>query len=137
MSRHVVAKAADIEPGGSKVVVVKGREIGVFNVHGEFFAISNRCPHEAGPLCQGMITGIVLSDGPGEYRVERPGEFIRCPWHGWEFDIRTGQSWCDPKSTKVRNFQVKVEPGESLVKGPYVAETFAVTVDEEYLVIEM
>jgi 3-phenylpropionate/trans-cinnamate dioxygenase ferredoxin subunit len=67
MSRHVVAKAADIAPGGSKIVVVNGREIGIFNVAGEFFALSNRCPHEAGPLCAGKITGIVLSDGPGEY----------------------------------------------------------------------
>ena len=116
---------------------MKGREIGLFNVGGEYFAISNRCPHEAGPLCAGMITGIVLSDGPGKYRIERKGEFIRCPWHGWEFDIRTGQSWCDPKSTKVRAFQVKVEPGEELVKGPYVAETFSVAVEEDYLIIEM
>jgi 3-phenylpropionate/trans-cinnamate dioxygenase ferredoxin subunit len=137
MSRHVVARAGEIEPGGHKLVEVKGREIGLFNVGGEFFALSNRCPHEAGPLCQGKITGIVLSDSPGEYRVERPGEFLRCPWHGWEFDIRTGQSWCDPKSVKVRSFQVKVEPGEQLVKGPYVAETFPVMVEEEYLVIEL
>ncbi len=137
MSRHVVARAGEIGPGGHKLVAVKGREIGLFNVGGEYFALSNRCPHEAGPLCQGKITGIVLSDGPGEYRIERPGEFLRCPWHGWEFDIRTGQSWCDPKSTKVRSFQVKVEPGEQLVKGPYVAETFPVVVEEEYLVIEL
>jgi 3-phenylpropionate/trans-cinnamate dioxygenase ferredoxin subunit len=137
MSRHVVARAGEIEPGGHKLVEVRGREIGLFNVGGEYFALSNRCPHEAGPLCQGKITGIVLSNGPGEYHVERPGEFLRCPWHGWEFDIRTGQSWCDPKSVKVRSFQVKVEPGEQLVKGPYVAETFPVMVEEEYLVIEL
>ncbi|MEX2126685.1 MAG: Rieske (2Fe-2S) protein [Xanthobacteraceae bacterium] len=137
MSRYVVAKASEINPGGHKLVEVKGREIGLFNVGGEFFALSNRCPHEAGPLCAGRITGIVLSDRPGQYRVERPGEFLRCPWHGWEFDIRTGQSWCDPKSTKARSFQVKVEPGEQLVKGPYVAETFPVSVEEEYLVIEL
>jgi 3-phenylpropionate/trans-cinnamate dioxygenase ferredoxin subunit len=64
-------------------------------------------------------------------------EFIRCPWHGWEFDIRTGQSWCDPKSMKARNFKVQVEPGTELVKGPYVAETFAVTVEDDYLVIDL
>jgi 3-phenylpropionate/trans-cinnamate dioxygenase ferredoxin subunit len=69
--------------------------------------------------------------------VTRPGEFIRCPWHGWEFDIRTGQSWCDPKSVKARNLKVQVEPGSELVKGPYVAESFPVTVEEDYLVIDL
>lgn len=136
MSRHVVAKADEIAPGNSKIVLVNGREVGVFNVGGEFFAFSNRCPHAGAELCKGMIVGLVRSDGPGNYRVDRKGEFLRCPWHGWEFDLRTGQSWCDPKSTKVRQFQVKVEPGQDLVKGPYVAETFPVSVEAEYVVIE-
>jgi 3-phenylpropionate/trans-cinnamate dioxygenase ferredoxin subunit len=136
MSRHVVAKAGEIAPGDSKIVLVNGREVGIFNVGGEYFAFSNRCPHAGAELCKGMIVGLVRSNGPGDYRVDRPGEFLRCPWHGWEFDLRTGQSYCDPKSTKVRQFQIKVEPGEELVKGPYVAETFPVTVESEYLVIE-
>ena len=72
---------------------------------------------------------LVQSDGPGHYRLTRHQEFLRCPWHGWEFDVRTAQSWCDPKSTRARQFRVTVEPGETLVKGPYVAETFAVTVE--------
>ena len=81
--------------------------------------------------------GLVGSDGPGQYNLSRPGEFIRCPWHGWEFDIRTGQSWCDPKSVRARQFKVAVEPGSTLLKGPYVAETFPVTVEEDYLVIDI
>lgn len=137
MSRHVVAKADEIEPGASKLVTVNGREVGLFNVKGEFYALANRCPHQGGPMCKGRVGGLVLSDGPGEYRVVRLGEFIKCPWHGWEFDIRTGQSWCDPKSTKVRAFEVTVEPGEELVKGPYIAETFPVSIEENYLVVEV
>jgi len=137
MSRHVVAKVDEIAPGDSKIVKVNGREVGVFNVGGEFFAFSNRCPHAGAELCKGIIVGLMRADEPGVYRVDRPGEFLRCPWHGWEFDLRTGQSYCDPKSTKVRQFQVKVEPGENLVKGPYVAETFPVAVEAEYLVIDL
>jgi nitrite reductase/ring-hydroxylating ferredoxin subunit len=136
VKRQVVARAGDVAPGGCKIVSVGGREIGVFNVGGEYFALANRCPHEGGPLCQGRIVPLVQSDGPGSYRLARDKEFLRCPWHGWEFDIRTGQSWCDPKSTRARQFQVTVEPGEQLVKGPYVAETFPVSVEEEYLVVE-
>jgi nitrite reductase/ring-hydroxylating ferredoxin subunit len=62
---------------------------------------------------------------------------IRCPWHSWEYDIRTGKSWCDPRRVQVRNFKVDVESGAQLVEGPYVAETFAVSVEDEYLVVTM
>jgi 3-phenylpropionate/trans-cinnamate dioxygenase ferredoxin subunit len=81
--------------------------------------------------------GLVHSDRPGDYQIGRKDEFVRCPWHGWEFDIRTGQSWCDPTNLKIRQFKIVVEPGEQLVKGPYVAETFPVSVEEEYLVVDL
>jgi 3-phenylpropionate/trans-cinnamate dioxygenase ferredoxin subunit len=137
MSRHVVATVDEIAPGESKLVTVKGREIGVFNVGGKFYALANRCPHAGGALCEGEIVGLALSDGPGTYRLARPGEFVRCPWHGWEYEIATGQSWCDPKSTVARVFKVAVEAGEELVKGPYVAETFPVSVEQRYVIVEI
>jgi nitrite reductase/ring-hydroxylating ferredoxin subunit len=137
VKRQVVARAGEVAPGQCKLVSVAGREIGVFNVDGRYFALANRCPHEGGPLCRGRIVALVQSDGPGHYALTRDREFLRCPWHGWEFDIRTGQSWCDPKSTRARQFQVTLEPGETLMKGPYVAETFPVSVEEEYLVVEV
>jgi len=76
---------------------------------------------------------------------------IRCPWHGWEFDLRTGQSWCEPSRVRVRKYEVSVEPGatlvergeetepgmEGLVKGPYVAETYPVAVEQQYVVVEL
>ena len=136
MKRQVVARAVEVAPGHCKIVNVNGREIGVFNLNGEYFALANRCPHEGGPLCQGKIIPLIQSERPGHYKLARHQEFLRCPWHGWEFEIRTGQSWCDPKSTRARQFQVKVESGESLVKGPYVAETFPVSIEEDYLVVE-
>jgi nitrite reductase/ring-hydroxylating ferredoxin subunit len=137
MSRRVLAKASEVEPGGCKIVTAMGREIGIFNVGGEYFALSNRCPHMGAELCKGWVVGLVEPGEPGEYKLVRQGEFLRCPWHGWEFDIRTGQSWCDPNSVKARKFKVEVEPGSKLVKGPYVAETFPVTVEEDYLVIDL
>jgi nitrite reductase/ring-hydroxylating ferredoxin subunit len=137
MSRRVLAKAGEIEPGKCKIVTAMGREIGIFNVGGEYYALSNRCPHMGAELCKGWIVGLVEPAEPGEYKLVRQGEFLRCPWHGWEFDIRTGQSWCDPSSVKARTFKVEVEPGSKLVKGPYVAETFPVTVEEDYLVIDL
>ena len=52
-------------------------------------------------------------------------------WHSWEFDIRTGQSWCDPQRLRARKYAVSVEPGARLVEGPYKAETFPVSVEGE------
>ena len=137
MSRHVVCPAGELPPGARRVVVVDGREIGVFNVEGRFHALLNRCPHGGAAICSGVVTGLSQSSGPGDYRLERRGEFLRCPWHGWEFDMATGQSWCDPRRTRVRSFEVKLEAGSDLVMGPYVAERYQVTVEDAYIVVDL
>jgi nitrite reductase/ring-hydroxylating ferredoxin subunit len=134
--KHVVAAVSEIPPGGRKRVEVAGRDVAVFNLEGEFFAIANKCPHRGGPLCQGTLTGLVLSDEPGDYQYVRQGEIIRCPWHNWEFDVRTGKSWCDPEKVRARRFGVSVEKGARLIEGPYVAETFKVSVENDYVVVE-
>lgn len=136
MAKHVVAAIDEIPPGGRKLVEVKGRAIVVFNLGGEYFALNNRCPHKGGSLCQGRVTGLVEAAEPGEYRYSRRGEIIRCPWHGWEFDIRTGRSRCDPQTLRVRNYTVSVQAGARLVEEQYVAETFPVSVEDNYIVVE-
>ena len=67
-SRHVVARAADIPLGSRKLVHIDGRGVVIFNVKGEFYALSETCPHKGGSLATGIITGLVESDGPGDYR---------------------------------------------------------------------
>ena len=135
MSRHVVAPTGDIPPGTHRIVEVSGRQIGVFNVNGAYHALLNRCPHGGAELCKGLVVGLVRSQGVGDYSVTRKGEFIRCPWHGWEFEIRTGQSYCEPERIKARTYDVAVERGDDLVKGPYVAERYDVAVENDYIVL--
>ncbi|MCK8786332.1 Rieske (2Fe-2S) protein [Roseomonas sp. NAR14] len=130
-TRHVVAATDEIPPGGRKLVAIGGRDILVFNLAGEFFAIANRCPHNGGSLCAGRTTGLVQSSEPGRYHYSRQGEIIRCPWHNWEFDIRTGRSVIDPRRIKVRAFPAEVASGAALQ-----AETFPVQVEGEYVVVE-
>jgi 3-phenylpropionate/trans-cinnamate dioxygenase ferredoxin subunit len=137
MAKHVVAAAADIPPGERKLVEVNGREVVVYNLSGTFFALSNRCPHRGGSLFHGILTGLVESKEPGEYCYSRRGEMVKCPWHGWEFDIRTGKSWCDPARMRLRQYPVAVKPGTELVEGPYVAESFPVQVENSYIVVEV
>jgi len=136
MARHVIAALRDFPPGTRRLVEVRGRGIVVFNVNGEFFALANRCPHQGGSLYHGRLTGLVESKEPGKYTYTRRGEIVRCAWHGWEFDVRTGQSWCDPARVRARQFPVSIAPGAELVEGPYVAETFTVAVEDDYVVLE-
>ncbi|WP_144905563.1 Rieske (2Fe-2S) protein [Halobellus captivus] len=70
-----VATTDELEPGSSSVVDVDGEQVALFNIEGEYFALSNVCPHQGGPLGQG--------------RVE--DNCVYCPWHGWQFDVETGE----------------------------------------------
>jgi nitrite reductase/ring-hydroxylating ferredoxin subunit len=99
---------ADLPPGQRTIVTVEGRSIGVFNVHGRYYALRNLCPHRQAPLCLGRVRGLVTSDGPYDVRVERDGEIIACPWHGWEFDLTTGRSHFNPHRVRVRDYKVTV-----------------------------
>lgn len=136
-SRHVVARVDEIAPGKSKLVHVEGRDIAVFNVAGEFMAIANRCPHEGADLCRGELVSLIESDEPGVVRLSRHGELVRCPWHGWEFDLKTGKSWCDPTRTRVKSYDVAVEHGSRLVEGRYRTEVYKISVDDDYVVLEL
>jgi nitrite reductase/ring-hydroxylating ferredoxin subunit len=142
MAKHVVATVDEIPPGERKIVEVEGRSIGVFNVDGAFYALRNRCPHQGGPLCHGTIAGFVSATKPGEYRISRHGQILRCPWHGWEFDVTTGQSWFDPGRVRVRRYEVSVEPDPGgaparMERGPYVAEIYPVSVERQYVLVEV
>jgi nitrite reductase/ring-hydroxylating ferredoxin subunit len=136
MAKHVIASLREFPAGTRKLVDVNGRQIAVFNIKGEFFALANRCPHQGGSLCAGRLIGLVEASEPGKYRYSRRGEIIRCPWHGWEFDVRTGRSRCDPSRVRARQFAVAVAAGAALVEERYVAETFPVSVEDEYVVLE-
>jgi 3-phenylpropionate/trans-cinnamate dioxygenase ferredoxin subunit len=137
MSRHVLAPTSDIPPGSRKLFTVKGRPIAIFNLEGDFFGMLNRCPHQGGSLYEGVVTGLVLSSNPGEYTYARKGEIVRCPWHGWEFDIRTGQSYCDPERIRTKAYPVDTASGATVIEGPYVAETVPVQVEENYIIVDV
>lgn len=146
MSKYIVASTSEIEPGQRKIVELEGRSIGVFNLDGEYVALLNQCPHAGAELAAyGTIFGVSKAEGPDKDIDYQRGKSLRCPWHQWEFDIRTGQSWYDPKNTKVRKYEVEVVPGspEDLMdpdggvqKGPHVMEGYAVTVEGDMVVVD-
>lgn len=90
-----VAKTSEIAPGGRKIVEVRGIEIAVLNVNGTFYAVGNTCPHEGGPVGEGEI-----ADGE-----------ITCPWHAWQFNIKTG-ACVTTEDEAIPTYPVKVEGDE-------------------------
>jgi nitrite reductase/ring-hydroxylating ferredoxin subunit len=145
--RVVVAPLSSFHDGERRIVEVGGRSIGVFRVAERFYGIRNRCPHQGGPLCLGRVLGDAMSDGPGEARVSGETLRIACPWHGWEYDLDSGQSFMGGAMAGVRSYGAGVQSGASLleaatarpgrrVPGPYLAETFDVRVEDEYVVLE-
>jgi 3-phenylpropionate/trans-cinnamate dioxygenase ferredoxin subunit len=135
VARHVVGRVAEIPPGGRKIVTLEGRSIGVFNVRGTFYALRNACPHQAGPLCRGTITGLLTATDQRTLTLAHDGEIIRCPWHGWEFDLTSGRSVFNPHRLRVRTYPVTVEP-EDEDEDPRI-ETFAVTVERGRVVVHL
>jgi nitrite reductase/ring-hydroxylating ferredoxin subunit len=90
---QAVCQVDELPPGERKLVTVNGVEIALFNIDGAVFAINNCCPHRKGPLIRGYI------DGEGG---------IKCPMHGWRFDLRTGQSRRPAQAT---TYRTKIKAG--------------------------
>ena len=148
MPKYVIGPVAETPPGSKKDVRVGGLSIAVFNVDGSFYALNNRCPHQGAPLFKGSLCGRIESNGPGDYQYDPQKTLVRCAWHGWEFDLATGKSWFDPERKRIKPYPVNVESGEDIVAngspsgatripGPYVAETFQIRVEDDYLVVEV
>jgi nitrite reductase/ring-hydroxylating ferredoxin subunit len=114
MAKHVVARVEDIPIGGRKIVRVEGREVGVFNLKGQFYALKNVCAHQGARVCLGKVVGTTLPSAVYEFVYGREGEILRCPWHSWEYDIKTGQSVFDP-NVKVVTYPVEVDDGKIVV----------------------
>ena len=96
---HYVTAAADVDPGERAIVEVEGREIAVFNVDGGYHGLANYCVHMGGPVCEGMISGMFTADEDGRMVYDREDEIVSCPWHGWEYDITTGECLSKEEAT--------------------------------------
>jgi 3-phenylpropionate/trans-cinnamate dioxygenase ferredoxin subunit len=103
----MVGSVGEIPPGRFKLVTIDGREFGITNVNGAYRAVRNVCPHQGAPICRGTIGGTWLASAPGEFVWGRDGEILRCPWHGWEFDLQSGAALFDA-GVRVRVLDVEI-----------------------------
>ncbi len=94
-----VAKAAEVGPGTARLVVIGDKEIALFNVDGKFYATTNTCAHQGGPLADGTLQGSIVT----------------CPWHMWTYDVTNGDCKVNP-SAKLSCHEVRVEGADVFVK---------------------
>lgn len=91
------------------IVDVKGRSIGIFKRDDRYFAVKNLCPHKQAPLAKGTLDGTMLpTNCPGELNFGLEDKVLKCPWHGWEFDIETGQCLFGVSSSKIKTYSVEI-----------------------------
>jgi nitrite reductase/ring-hydroxylating ferredoxin subunit len=113
--RHRVAPIEEIPDRGGVLLDLGGREIGIFKCDGKLYAYENRCVHRGGPVCSGTILGKT------ELELNQRGEVLReyldddqmrliCPWHGWEYDLATGEVAHD-RRFRLRSYDVEVVEG--------------------------
>ena len=89
-----IANAADIPPGNSVLVELPtGEKLALYNINGEFYATENGCPHWGASLAEGLLCGHI----------------VECGWHGWQFDVRTGE--CLTVSDRIKTYAVVVKDG--------------------------
>jgi nitrite reductase (NADH) small subunit len=102
MSRFVrMATLEELPVGGAKEVEFEGRVYALFNVDGQISVIDGICPHQGGPLADGALEGTTVT----------------CPWHGWQFDVRSGKTPLGPK-IKQAVYEVKIDGEDVLVAMP-------------------
>jgi nitrite reductase/ring-hydroxylating ferredoxin subunit len=94
-----VARTEDVPPGTVKAVRVGEEEIALAHCDGGFYAVQQHCIHLQGPLSEGDLDGCVLT----------------CPWHGWQYDVRTGKNEFD-LAIELKTYDVQVEDGEVRVR---------------------
>ena len=97
--RNKIATVNDVLPGSFKTFQIGDTKIVLYNVDGKFYATTNTCSHQGGPLGDGLFDGSVVT----------------CPWHAWQFDVCTGESVFDPEA-KIACYPVQVSGDDILVE---------------------
>lgn len=117
--KHRAGAVSDFEAGSIKIIELGGRSIGIVNTAGELYAVLNICPHALAPICEGRLTGTMLPSAAGEADWGLDGRILRCPWHGYEYDLGDGgRTVFTSFRARVRMFAVTVEEGEVYVEIP-------------------
>lgn len=105
-----ICRVGEVRAGTPHMATIRNLSVGVFRIGDSFYALLNVCPHRGAPLCEGPQCGTTAPVDDARFIYHRENEIVRCAWHGWEFDIKSGAALVDP-SVRARTFPVTVEDG--------------------------
>ena len=126
MREVIIGSVSEFSDPGRKIIGFEGFEVAIFKLDGEFFAYLNQCPHMGGPACQGKMIAkveeIIADDRTSKgMAFSKTKLHVACPWHGFEFDIRTGVHPGNPRA-RLRKIDVAVSEGEVMISVPEARE---------------
>ena len=108
--KHLVCDYNELKKSGKQAFEIDRKPVVVvLSQDGQVYALKDVCPHKGPCLSEGMVDKNCSANGVGEYIYESGREVIRCPWHSWEFDIKTGESLFAPDKVKVKTYDVSIE----------------------------
>ena len=118
MAEQFIGKLSEFKDGDRQIVRIGEDEIGVFRHEGQFYAYSNYCLHQGGPACEGLT----IANVEERLRPDKTSMGLHftdqmnfvCPWHGYEYDLKTGECVGDRKQ-KLRKFEVIERGGDIYV----------------------
>jgi len=113
--QHPVGSVEELRRERCRVVQIDGRRIGVISVDDAFFAVRDRCPHRPADICRGTVGGTFVASTPQDLVYGRDQRVLRCPWHGWEFDLESGRSLLEPERFGLKVYEVTVQDGTVFV----------------------
>lgn len=114
---HHVGHVDEIPEKDALIVEAAGRSIGLFKVDGQLYAVKNVCPHKQAPLARGTVGGTMLpSANPGELEFGLDNRVLKCPWHGWEFDLETGKCLFGVSDRRVATYAVQIRDDQVYVE---------------------
>lgn len=111
-NRIVLFPSEQLRPGVRKLVSLDQLEIAIINVDENIYAFRNECPHQGISMIYGPITGSMVTSNPQEYVYGLDDQLIKCPLHGWEFDLKTGRSLFSPSQVSLLTYDVRKEEND-------------------------
>ncbi len=109
MTLHHVADLDQLEEAKAKIVSAGGRSIGIIKANGKVYAVRNVCPHRGAPICRGQLRGTMLPSDPSAFVFGLEDQVLQCPWHGWEFNLDSGEQLCG--SARLKTYPVTMQEG--------------------------
>lgn len=117
--KHAVGSLEEFPAGSINIFEIGARSVGIVNTGAQLYAVLNVCPHALAPVCEGRLSGTFLPSEPGKTIWGLENRILRCPWHGYEYDLGDGgRTVFTSFKARVRMFRISVEDGTVYVEIP-------------------